>query len=278
MLNFRNQITAGDFSLISTTFDLAYPLSWAGARQGGVGVYFMDDRASTRGIYSRQEVGISTAFSVPTDKYSSINLGLGLGFQRRSLDTNGLTTGSQFIPNRGFDTSLSNGENFDDLNTNFTRWNAGIYWRKEDKYEQLKSYIGLSAFDINQPDESVLGNESALPATIVAEAGLSVHENRDGVLYAEAFAFGAGGSYSIQAGAMWRQEVARDQYLEVRARYSTEHFVMLGAMIEKDNFLIGASYDLGLGGVSASNGSAFEVGVGWRMFVEPKGRKRRKRK
>jgi len=277
MLNFRNQTTAGGFSLLSTTLDLAYPVSWGGTRKGGVGAYFLDDRAATNGIYSIQEAGFSSAISIPTDEYSSFNLGIGLGFQRRGYDLDGLTTGSQFIPDRGFDTSLSNGENFGDLNTNFTRWSAGLYWRKEDKNEQLKSYIGLSAFDINEPDESVINNESLIPMTLVAEAGLSVHKTRESVLYAEAFAFGANSNYSLQAGVMLQKEMARDQYLQVRARYSTENFVMLGATIQKDEFLIGASYDLGVGGSNASNQSAFEVGIGWRMFVEPKGKKRKKK-
>ena len=81
----------------------------------------------------------------------------------------------------------------------------------------------------------------------------------------------------MQGGVMYRQELFRDQYIEMRARYSTEHFVMLGATIERENLLIGASYDLGLGGSSSANSSAFEVGIGWRMYVEPKGKKRKKK-
>ena len=277
LLDFRTQTTAGGFSLLSTTLDLAYPVSWGGSRKGGIGGYFLDDRAATRGIYSIQEAGFSASINVPTAQYSSLNLGLGLGYQRRSFDLDGLTTGAQFVPDRGFDPSLSSGEDFGDLNSNFTRWNAGIYWRQEDKYEELKSYIGFSAFDVNQPDESVLGRESTIETTLVAEAGFKVHETREGKLYAEAFAFGAGENYSMQGGVMYRQELFRDQYIEMRARYSTEHFVMLGATIERENLLIGASYDLGLGGSSSANASAFEVGIGWRMYVEPKGKKRKKK-
>ena len=279
MLNFRNQTTAGGFSLISTALDLAYPISWGGTRRGGVGVYLLDDRAGTQGIFNIQEVGFSTGISIPTDEYSSFNLGIGMGYQRKAFDISGLTTGAQFIPDRGFDLGLANGESFGEVNTNFLRWNAGIYWRKEDKNEVLKSYVGISAFDLNEPDESlVTTDESLLPMTLVAEAGLSVHQTRDAVLYAEAFAFGADENYSLQAGVMWNKEMQRDQNLQLRARYSTEHFVMLGATIQKDNFLVGASYDIALGGTSAANQSAFEVGIGWRMFVEPKGRKRNKKK
>lgn len=276
-MNFRNQTTSGDFSLLSTTLDLSYPVSWGGSRRGGVGVYLMDDRAATRGIYSIQEAGFSTAASISTGPRSSFNLGLGLGYQRRSYDLGGLSTGSQFIPDRGFDLSLNNGENFNELNTDFLRWNVGLSWREEGTNDQPVSYFGIAAFDINEPDESVIGGESFIPITFLAEGGLRLKETRDYALYAEAFAFGNEENYSAQLGGMWQTEVIRDQYLKVRARYSTENFVMIGATIEKDNFLIGASYDLAVGKSFTSNQSAFEVGVGWKLFVKPKGRKKPKK-
>ena len=277
-LNFRNQTTAGDFSLLSTALDLSYPVSWGGTRRGGVGVYFMDDRAGSQGIFSRQEAGFSSAISIPTGKLSSVNLGLGIGYQRNSFDLSGLSTGAQFVPNRGFDSSLSNGEGNGDLNTNIVRWNAGLYWRNDAERGVLKSYFGIAAFDLNQADESLTGAEVALPISLVAEGGLMINRTSESILYAEAFAFGADNTYSVQAGVMLEREISRDQDIQLRARYSSENFVMLGAMIQKDNFQIGASYDLALGGSSVANQSAFEVGLGWVFFVEPKGRKKRRKR
>ncbi|GAB5523930.1 MAG: hypothetical protein Roseis2KO_18020 [Roseivirga sp.] len=277
MANFRNQSTAGDFSLLSTALDLAYPVSWGGQRRGGVGLFLMDDRSGSGGVYSIQEAGLSTAVSIPTTKNSSFNLGISLGYQRRSFDFTGLSTGSQFIPDRGFDLGLNNGESFGDPGSSFLRWNAGLYWQKSLTDRVERSYFGFAVYDINQADESVFDQEANLPVSLVAEGGTMINRTHRAIIWAEAFAYGAGDNYVLQAGLVVDRELQADQYLKVRARYSTENFVILGAAIEKEDFTVGATYDIGIGKSSVSNQSAFEVGLQWKLFVKPKGKKRRKK-
>lgn len=277
MANFRNQSTAGDFSLLSSTLDLAYPVSWGGQRRGGVGLFLMDDRSGSGGIYSIQEAGLSTAVSIPTAERSSLNLGVSLGYQRRSFDFNGLSTGSQFVPDRGFDHGLNNGENFGDPGSSFLRWNAGLYWQKALTERVDRSYFGLSVYDINRADESIFDQEATLPVSFVAEGGTMINRTAKSIIWAEAFAYGSGSNYAFQAGLVLDRELQSDQYLKFRARYSTENFVILGATLEKGKFAVGATYDIGIGKSSVSNQSAFEVGLGWKVFMEPKGKKKRKK-
>lgn len=276
MANFRNQSTAGDFSLLSTALDLAYPVSWGGQRRGGVGLFLMDDRSGSGGVYSIQEAGLSTALSMPTDALSSFNLGISLGYQRRSFDFNGFSTGSQFVPDRGFDQGINSGENFGDPGSSFLRWNAGLYWKKALNDRVDKSYIGFSVYDINRADESIFDQESNLPVSFIAEGGTAINRTHRAIIWAEVFAYGFGDNYAVQAGVVVDRELQADQYLKVRARYSTENFVILGATLEKGEFAVGATYDIGVGRSSVSNQSAFEVGVQWKIFKEPKGRKKRK--
>ncbi len=276
MANFRNQSTAGDFSLLSTALDLAYPISWSGQRRGGIGLFFMDDRSGSGGVYSIQEAGVSTAVSIPTDALSSFNLGISLGYQRRAFDFNGLSTGSQFVPDRGFDQGINSGETFGDPGSSFLRWNAGLYWKKALDDRLDRSYIGLSAYDINRANESVFDQESNLPVSFIAEGGTMINRTHRAIIWAEAFAYGFGDNYAMQAGLAVGRELQADQYLKVRARYSTENFVILGATLEKGEFAVGATYDIGVGRSSVSNQSAFEVGVQWKMFMKPKGRKKTK--
>lgn len=277
MANFRNQSTAGDFSLLSTALDLAYPVSWGGQRKGGIGLFLMDDRSGSGGVYSIQEAGLSTAVSIPTTTLSSFNLGISLGYQRKSFDFTGLSTGSQFVPDRGFDQGLNSGENFGDPGSSFLRWNAGLYWQKALTDRVDRSYIGLAVYDINQADESVFDKEANLPVSFVAEGGTMINRTHRAIIWAEAFAYGAGDNYVLQAGLVVDRELQKDQYLKVRARYSTENFLILGAAIEKEGFTVGATYDIGIGKSSVSNQSAFEVGLQWKLFVKPKGKKKRKK-
>lgn len=276
MANFRNQSTAGDFSLLSTALDLAYPVSWGGQRRGGVGLFLMDDRSGSGGVYSIQEAGFSTAVSIPTTELSSFNLGISLGYQRRSFDFSGLSTGSQFVPDRGFDQGINSGEDFGDLGSSFLRWNAGLYWQKALDDRVDRSYIGLSVYDINRADESVFDQEATLPVSFIAEGGTMINRTARTIIWAEAFAYGSGSNYVLQTGLVVDRELEGDQYLKVRARYSTENFVILGAAIEKGEFSVGATYDIGIGKSSVSNQSAFEVGLQWKLFMKPKGKKKKK--
>lgn len=278
MANFRNQSTAGDFSLLSTSLDMAYPVSWGGERRGGVGLFLMDDRSGSGGVYSIQEAGLSTALSIPTAAMSSFNLGISLGYQRRAFDFTGLSTGSQFIPDRGFDQGLNSGENFGDTGGSLLRWNAGLYWQKALTDRVDRSYLGFSVYDLNRADESLFDQEANLPVSFIAEGGTMINRTHRAIIWAEAFAYGSGSNYVLQAGLVVDRELQRDQYLKVRARYSTENFVILGAAIEKGEFTVGATYDIGIGKSSVSNQSAFEVGLEWKVFMKPKGKKKRKKR
>lgn len=275
MVNFRNQTTAGDFSLLSTTLDLAYPVSWGGERRGGIGLFLMDDRSGSGGIYSVQEVGLSTAFNVPTTESSSLSMGISLGYQRRSFDFTGLSTGAQFVADRGFDLSIGSGEDFQDPNASFLRWNAGVYWRKSLTNRLDKSYLGISFFDVNRANESVFDGEEQLPVSFVAEGGFGINRTHRAVIWADGFVYGSGNNLVFQGGIKVDSEIQRDNYLKILARYSTENYVIVGAGLEKDNFEVGVTYDIGIGNSSVSNQSAFEVGLQWKLFVKPKGRKKR---
>lgn len=280
LLNFRNQSTAGDFSLRSTAIDISYPFNLLGSTVAGLGVFVLDDRTGGQDIFSMQEVGFSGAISIPTSRYAFFNLGANYSFMNHSLNGNGLSTGSQFIPDRGFDTSLDNGEPFEDLRVNFKRINAGMLWKKVDKDDLLHSAYGITVFDLNRPDRSLTGVEQKVDLSFMAEGVQVISQNRDEAWYLEALAYGSAGRITAQGGVIWNREINRDQRLVLKARYSTENLAIVSARIEKDNFVIGATYDIAIGRTSVSNQSAFEVGIGWKgpNKVERKRPKKRRRK
>jgi type IX secretion system PorP/SprF family membrane protein len=276
MMNFRNQSTAGDFSLLSTALDLAYPVSWGGQRKGGVGLFLMDDRSGSGGVYSIQEAEVSTGISVSTSATSSFNLGIGMGYQRKAFDFNGLSTGSQFVEDRGFDLSLGSGEDFSDLGSTFYRWNVGLYWQSDLENGMRKSYIGVAAYDVNRADESTFDREARLPVSFVADAGTMINRTLRTIMWAEGFVYGSGNNLALQAGVTLDREIGGGQHLKMTGRYSTESFVIVGATIEMGEFAVGATYDIGVGQSSVANQSAFEVGLQWKLYKAPKGRKKRK--
>jgi type IX secretion system PorP/SprF family membrane protein len=101
-LIFRNQGTGSDVNLNSNFLSAAYPIiTRKGVRWSGIGVTVMDDRSG--GIFSLQEATLSYAINVPMSRFETLTLGFKGLYQQKQADLSGLFTGSQFVPDRGFD-------------------------------------------------------------------------------------------------------------------------------------------------------------------------------
>src|SRR5688572_25083399 len=119
-INHRNQATDGGFHLTSNILNASYPLiSRAGKRWSGIGITFMDDRSGQAGIFNTQEAGLSYAVNVDLAKFQTISLGFKGLYQNRKIDLGGLYTGSQYVPDRGFNEALASGENSGQFNNIF---------------------------------------------------------------------------------------------------------------------------------------------------------------
>src|SRR6188768_906807 len=105
---YRNQGTDGGFRLSSNALNAMYPLqSRQGKRWSGVGVSLLDDRSGQAGIFVTQEAGLAYAINIFVASNQSLALGVKALYQGRRIDLGGLYTGSQYIPDRGFDELLS---------------------------------------------------------------------------------------------------------------------------------------------------------------------------
>src|SRR5688572_14667348 len=170
--DYRNQATDGGFRLTSNILNISYPLiSQTGKRWSGVGLTFMDDRSGQAGLFNTQEAGLSYALNVFLAKYQTLSLGVKGLYQSRKIDLEGLYTGAQYIPDRGFSEAISSGENTGQYSTNFVTFSAGLYWQQTDKEGTKLGYWGVSFFDFNKPENSFLGLESHLNSTLVASLG-----------------------------------------------------------------------------------------------------------
>jgi type IX secretion system PorP/SprF family membrane protein len=151
---FRRQSTDGGFSLTSNSLQANYPfLSRSGKRWSGVGVSFLDDRSGPAAIFSTQEAALAYAVNIDIAENQSLSLGLRVLYQNRKVDMGGLNTGSQYLPDRGFDPSLSPGEDLGAFRNTFLTFSAGLHWQKvTDKGIPLAS-LDLSFFDFNKPDD-----------------------------------------------------------------------------------------------------------------------------
>lgn len=280
-LLYRHQPTAGGFNLNSNFIDASYPLiSGKKIRWGGIGLSFMDDRAGPAALFRTQEAAVSFAYNIRVAKFQTLSLGTKILYQTRRLDLNGLYTGSQYIPDRGFDGSMANGENASALKTNYVSLNFGFHWERTDKTGNTTAYGGFSFFDFNKPQEDFL-TANRLHQTWVAEGGVRVFAKdkvslMPRVLYTynsrlSVFNLGVVTRYDLTTSGKFRD------HINVITSYVPGRSAVLGFQFNRENFSIGLSYDFPVAGDHVANQGALEVGIELRKLVkrskQPSGRK-----
>jgi type IX secretion system PorP/SprF family membrane protein len=274
---YRHQSTGSDYAISSSLISAAYPLLNRKSKQrwGGVGITLLDDRSGTAGIFHIQEATASYASNIPLSKTQSIALGAKVLYQQQRVNPAGLFTGSQYVPDRGFDEGIFSGETFDQVRTDFMTLSMGLQWQKTDRYNQRIAYWGVSFFDINKPDNSFLGGDSQLNSTLVAEAGWQVYQNGSLSLIPEVLYTRNSSNNTINLGAVTRYRLnaagnSSSGYVDVITKYVIGRSAILGVQFHQENFSVGFSYDFPLLLQNQGNLGALEVALELRQLVNPK--------
>lgn len=278
-LLYRNQSAGGGFDLNTSFISGSYPIISRrnGQRWSGVGMSVMDDRSG--GIFSTQEASLSYAFNVQLARDQTLSLGFKGLYLQRKINLDGLVTGSQYIPDRGFDPSIYNGENISVLRSDFFTFSSGLYWQQNDRDGNRLAYWGVSLFDFNKPEDSFSGVESQLNSTLIFNGGVRIYENKQiaimpEVLYTRntsnnAFNVGAITSYFVRG--LPNQFAPR---VDIITKYAVGRSGIIGLQLHRENFSVGFSYDFPIIKTNAGNFNAFEIGVELRKLVDPKLKKR----
>jgi type IX secretion system PorP/SprF family membrane protein len=276
---FRNQNTgAPDIRLKSSMVSAAYPFlnRRSGKRWSGLGVSLMDDRSG--GIFSLQEASLSYALNVFLSRFQSLSLGFKGLYQKRSVDLTGLFTGSQYVADRGFDFSRSNGENMGILSSDFATFSAGVYWQGHDRQGRRIAYWGISFFDMNRPQDSFLGIDHQLHSTWVAAGGIRLYHQDNISIYPEVLLtcasttllnVGATMSYEIKP---YPNQVAGR--VDLITKYVPGRSGILGLQFHRESFSLGLSYDIPVGRDNPANTGAIEIALQLKRLVDPSPRKK----
>ncbi len=236
----------------------------------------MDDRSS--GIFKTQEASLSYAINVRISNSQLVSFGAKALYHSQKLDYSGFYTGSQYVPDRGFDTSLSNGESDGSLRNNYTTFSTGLFWLARDRREVTKSYAGLALFDFNQPVNSVINKDNRLPATLVFMGGTQVYRGKKLAILPEVLYTLSGGNAVVNLGAKFQYDLEANTRkvttrLDVITKYVPGRSGILGLQIHKENFSAGLSYDFPVFKRNAGNLGALEIGLEIRKLVTTRTKK-----
>jgi len=262
---YRNQGTDGGFRLSSNSLNAMYPIhSRKGNRWSGVGISLLDDRSGQAGIFSTQEAGVAYAVNIALASRQSLSLGTKFLYQGRRINLEGLYTGSQYIQDRGFDESLSPGENFGELKSDYFTFSMGLHWQVEDDDEEVVAYWDFSFFDLNRPEEAFL-TAWPLNPTLVAGGGIRVYRGRQLSILPQVLYTRCASNNIINAGAIFRYDLitsTRDnRYLDLRSSFVFGRSAILGLQYHNERMGLGVSYDFPFFYENVANTGAIEVGI-----------------
>ncbi len=277
-LDYRHQKTGSDFPLNSNFIAFDYPLlnSSTGKPWSGLGITLHNDKAT--GIFKTQEAAISYAIHITLSRWQTLSLGVKALLQTRSISLDGFYTGSQYVPDRGFDPSYSSGESFAELRSTFQTFSTGVYWQETDRKGRLLHHAGFSFFDLNRPHDSFFGDPTQLSSTFVFNGGFQAYSTKDFHIFPEALMTFSASNVTLNAGLRFQKELnskpkQMSDRVEVIAKYVVGRSGILGVQLHRETVSLGLSYDFPLLNYNVGNLGAVEVGLAWRKPVQTRSQK-----
>ncbi|MCU0352837.1 MAG: type IX secretion system membrane protein PorP/SprF [Cytophagales bacterium] len=283
--NYRHQWPALDANFItySASVDTYFPRI-----NSGLGfIVSRDQQVFAR--FNSIDVGAQYAYQLQLSRRVAVRAGIQFSYVNRSINYFGLTFGDQF-DNRGFLNIQSIDElarNPNPAALNYMNVSAGgmIY--------TSRSWLGISAHNLNRPNQSFVGTASPLPTRFSVHGGVKIpldDNTRYGLAESKtapersitpAFQYRAQGrfdqfdvgmylTYEPVVLGLWYRGLPIKQY--ERGIYNNDALIFL-AGFKQGGLSIGYSYDLTVSNLGTSTGGAHEVSVSYE-FPPARPRKR----
>lgn len=279
----RTQNTGSDFKIQSDFLSGSYPLlnPSTGKPWSGIGILVHSDR--TAGVFQVQEAALSYAVHLSVGHLQTLSFGTSVLYQNRSVKLDGFTTGSQYVPDRGFDRFAFSGESFSQFRGSHVTFNMGLQWQQLNRKGLLLHYFGVSIFDLNKPVSSFTDVQYQTPLTIVANTGFKLYSVGNLGIFPEGLITLSAGNLSANVGARFQWELNGDprtigDRVDVIAKVVPGRSGIMGVQLHRETISLGASYDFPVFGNNPSNQGALEVGLQVRKLVKTRYQKMREKR
>lgn len=118
--------------------------------RSGLGLVFFNDKAGS-GSYNTTQIGITYSYHLKVSMFESIRIGTGLSYNQASIDPNNFLFADQIVSGASISQDLLA------QSANYFNSKFGFLYSKEDNW-----WLGISANNLNEPNNSFLGNNSVL--------------------------------------------------------------------------------------------------------------------
>lgn len=274
----RIKLNSSALTVLVPLMDKNHSRRWGGWGLSAVHQALTDDRS-----YVKQGVSGAYAYNLPLYKRHFLSFGMNLGYFQRKLSLEGYTTGNQWNSSTGFNPDASLGESIEGTTSGYLTGGAGFVYYMEDDAGRKVFSAGGSAFNLNQPDISFSQNEESAAINYTGHLAVSLVRNEKvrlgpDFLYSrsnnlDSYYLGASASFLISDKDPF--DVLKDGMLDLKAGYRVNNALTWTLTFWQPNFFVGFSYDMAVaeGNTSGTYGNAFEVTLGLRKLIKPRGSK-----
>lgn len=242
----------------------------------GIGGFLISNRVGAGNINS-MNVNLSGAYRITNDPSGKHNLSIGIqmGMIQKNFSPSELYFDNQYsVETGGFDSGISNGENFN--KTNIVRFDAGlgISYIKRDTNNLVNAFGGFSIFHVTQPDESFTSVKYKLPMRFVMYGGVNLKANEKIIIAPNLLIMYQAKAMEINPGVMFYYNI-REPYLligGINYRYKDAVIIHLGLKHKSNIYRL--SYDINSSSLNTYSGNRGAI----EFSVLYNGKKRHKEK
>lgn len=147
-------------------------------KKWGIGLQVSNFRAGI-GNYNAFQGLLSLAYTTSVDKSRDHNISFGIqgGLTQKSVEYQLLSFNNQYTTNNGgeFDMTLATNEDFSGQSLIVPNLNAGFLYFFARQQSRLNPFLGISAFNLTQPKESLTGLDNRLPMRFYGHVGTRIN-------------------------------------------------------------------------------------------------------
>jgi type IX secretion system PorP/SprF family membrane protein len=271
-INHRRQRYNNPLQINTSMLNAFHPLNnrRTGTRWGGFGIGVYHDESQDLQTFTNSGAMAAFAYHFNLKGNHHISLGVQGGYFQRRISMEGVTTGSQWIPNVGYDPGAASGESMSNDRISYLNFASGLLWYITDDEGETRGSLGVSGFHLNQPDVSFSTTAHKLLPRWAAHGTYRIYDNRKTSLSAEAL-YSRTANISNTLGGLrlgYRFEELnpynplKSGSIDLGARYAIENKTVIGLLqFNQPAYTIGISYDLSPGSTSRERpmASAFEI-------------------
>jgi type IX secretion system PorP/SprF family membrane protein len=268
-MNFRSQWKSILPKSYSTT-SLGYDMNLTGKYEKfGIGGFIISNNA-VAGNFKTFTMMLGGSYQV-MEKNSphSLTTGLQLGFMNLSTPTNDYTYDQQYsgTAEGGFDSSLPNGENFNNQSLFRFDGNLGVHYKYLEKSSDWKPFGGLSLYHIMRPKESFTGQNVKIPIRWNFNIGTDYKIDDKWMITPNILFMTQAKATDFNIGVMAGYNFSSKSDVTYRglfgASYRSKDAVIIHAGINKANQILRLSYDINVSSLKTytQGKGAFEISL-----------------